>query len=198
MKNHSDRWSAYYEQNRSKPPHAHLRQALEHLSPDLPKTAIDMGCGTGRDAVYLVDQGFRVLAFDPEPEAIDELERHIKDHPTLEPVQAHFHTFDYEPVSLINASASLFFCEAMHFDEVWNQVRQAIHPGGLFCGHFLGPDDSWTELDVFSGITFGAQDLKARFDSFEILYLHERNEPGVTAVGDSKHWHVWTVIAKKH
>ena len=197
MNSHSDRWLAYYELTRAQPPRPHLVQALDLLSPDLPKTAIDMGCGTGRDALHLAEQGFEVTAFDAEPTAIASLTHNTQVRPNLKPVLAHFHTFDYHPVSLINASASLFFCEAEHFDDVWGQVRHAILPGGLFCGQLLGQDDSWTTLDRFRGITVDSTDFNTLFDGFEIHHAQERNEPGTTALGKPKHWHYWTLIARK-
>lgn len=194
MNSHSDRWLAYYELTRSQPPRPHLLQALEWLPADLPKTAIDMGCGTGRDTFHLLEQGFRVSAFDAEPAA---LARNARHKPGLNPVLAEFHTFDYHPASLINASSSLFFCEAVHFDDVWHHIRHSLHPRGLFCGQLLGRDDSWTTLDRFQGVTIDTIDLDTLFDGFEILHTHERNEPGTTALGKPKHWHYWTVIARK-
>ena len=36
-----------------------------------PGTAVDLGCGGGRDALELLRRGWRVLAVDAEPAAID-------------------------------------------------------------------------------------------------------------------------------
>lgn len=41
---------------------------LEHL---VPQRALDLGCGTGRDAVYLAMQGWQVTAVDRLPDALD-------------------------------------------------------------------------------------------------------------------------------
>jgi SAM-dependent methyltransferase len=45
---------------------------LEEIADDLrPGLAIDLGCGTGRDAVYLASMGWRVRAIDVLPDAIE-------------------------------------------------------------------------------------------------------------------------------
>lgn len=38
---------------------------------DLPRTALDMGCGTGADAVYLAERGIEMFAIDSSPAALE-------------------------------------------------------------------------------------------------------------------------------
>jgi SAM-dependent methyltransferase len=44
-----------------------------------PGRALDIGCGTGRDAVYLADHGWQVTAVDVSPHAIDKARRRSDD-----------------------------------------------------------------------------------------------------------------------
>ena len=197
MNRHSDRWLVYHELTRHQPPRPHVRQAIKEVDPDLPKTAIDIGCGGGRDAIFLVNQGYEVTAFDAEPAVIASLRQRVQGTLSLKTVVARFETFEYFPVSLVNASSSLFFCEDEHFDGVWADIRASVQPGGVFCGQLLGKTDSWTTEAHFSGRVFEKECLATLFEGFEILALNERNEPGCTALNKLKHWHYWTVIARK-
>lgn len=49
-------------------PNAFLAEILPHLPPG---QALDLACGTGRDAVYAAAQGWRVLGIDVLPDALD-------------------------------------------------------------------------------------------------------------------------------
>jgi SAM-dependent methyltransferase len=46
---------------------------------DRPERALDAGCGTARNAVYLAERGVRVTAFDSSPSAIDAARRRVRD-----------------------------------------------------------------------------------------------------------------------
>jgi hypothetical protein len=98
------------------------------------------------------------------------------------------------PVDLLHASLSLPFCPPEHFDAFWLKVVDAVKPGGLFAGQFFGVRDSWAnEPDM----TFHTEEqVRRMLEDFEIKYFHERDEDG-DAVSGPKHWHVFTVIAKK-
>lgn len=77
--NYSARWNTEYEQrgipssNRTDPSGV-VKWALANwqvLTGDSrPRTAIDIGCGTGRNAVYLAEMGIAVLAFDSSDVAL--------------------------------------------------------------------------------------------------------------------------------
>ncbi len=105
--------------------------------------------------------------------------------------------FGYSPVSLIVANSSLFFCPQPAFPDVWQRMIDALPAGGIFSGDLLGVNDSWVSSPDHDVSAFTAADVDALFTGFEIIYRHERDEPGQTALGRSKHWHMHTVIARK-
>ncbi|MEU6714627.1 class I SAM-dependent methyltransferase [Nonomuraea sp. NPDC046802] len=47
-----------------------MDELIETLKEFTPGRAIDLGCGTGRDSVYMAQQGWRVTGVDLSPEAI--------------------------------------------------------------------------------------------------------------------------------
>lgn len=53
------------------PPHSEVVEACQHIKPC---DVLDMGCGTGRNALYLSQQGFNVTAVDNNPNAIQALQ----------------------------------------------------------------------------------------------------------------------------
>ncbi len=44
---------------------------LQLLPPDRPLRALDIGCGEGRNAVFLARNGYRVTAFDASPKGVE-------------------------------------------------------------------------------------------------------------------------------
>lgn len=48
------------------------------------KIALDIGCGTGRNAVYLAEQGFSVKAMDYSAPQVEELRKFVQGHPALD------------------------------------------------------------------------------------------------------------------
>ena len=65
------RWKRYYANTGERPPRKTLLLALERFAGEGLQggQAIDLGCGSGRDTIAMLRQGWRVLAIDAEPEA---------------------------------------------------------------------------------------------------------------------------------
>ena len=66
---------------------------------------------------------------------------------------------------------------------------------GRFAGNFFGTYDSWA---VNEHMTFHLKaEVQALFSNFSLEHFHEQDAPGRSASGP-KHWHIFTVIAKKN
>lgn len=190
----------YHERSLKEKVYPHLRMAIELVDPLLPKIAVEAGCGAGRDALFLVDHGFTVYAFDKSEVTIAKLhemgQAHVDEKLFLRACS--FEKFEYPKSSLISACSSLFFCHPTLFPEAWNNISKALLPGGIFCGHFMGPDDSWAKLDRGDLTIHTQADMKKLFDSnYEIIDVYEHNFEGITLVGKKKHWHTYSVVARK-
>ncbi|HBX59247.1 MAG TPA: class I SAM-dependent methyltransferase, partial [Methylophaga sp.] len=107
-----------------------------------PKSAIDCGCGAGADIAYLAEIGFTVHGFDVEQESISRCQSRFSGLDNVFLTKSSFTDFEYPPVSLVVADASLFFCPSSEFRDVWSKIYQCLLPGGIFCGSFLGPEDT--------------------------------------------------------
>ena len=194
------RWSTYYHQVDGRPPHETVVQALAVFERERPPDpfAIDLGCGAGRDTLALLQAGWRVLAIDAQPEAIERLlsSTPLITRSRLQTMIARFEELAPLPsADLVNASFSLPFCHPNHFDTLWANITQAVRGNGRFAGQFLGENDSWAS-DPDKTIHTKTQVL-ARLQPFEIEFFAERDEDGITATGNAKHWHVFFVVARK-
>lgn len=170
---------------------------------DQEKVAIDCGCGAGADVAFLREKGFRVFAFDIEEESVRICRERFKRDDKVFLSQDSFSTYIYPKSSLVVADASLFFCPEKDFDHVWEKIYQALNPNGVFCGSFLGPNDTmassnydkdayWQDVLVFTEKT-----LRSKLEKFEILKFTEHELSGETASGEPHQWHIFSVVARK-
>ncbi|EXJ11430.1 hypothetical protein [Nitrincola nitratireducens] len=51
----------YYQRSLAADVYPHLKMALELIDVSMPKVAVDVGCGAGRDALFLAESGFRYM-----------------------------------------------------------------------------------------------------------------------------------------
>jgi SAM-dependent methyltransferase len=64
-------WDARYRDYQPRPPSALLQRWLDRLTPSLDHDrALDVACGTGRNALALAEHGWRVLGVDISPVAL--------------------------------------------------------------------------------------------------------------------------------
>jgi len=192
----------YYDATAESDARLGLTQAIELVG--TPKVAIDCGCGAGSNIAYLLAKGFTVHAFDIESEAISRCGERFKNEQNLYLSEDGFNTFSYPHANLVLADASLFFCPEDEFDEVWSKITNALTPGGVFAGSFLGPRDSMAgpdyDKDAFwpNVLVFTETLLRPRFKELEIVNWIEHEADGATAQGAPHHWHIFSVVAKKN
>ena len=194
MADNDHNWDEYYQKIQGRKPRQLLLDVLEKFQ--TPAFAIDLGCGDGTESVALLERGWKVLAVDGEPAAIKRLmekaPRESQLH--LQTRVAKFEDVQLPTVDLLHASLSIPFCHPKHFPALWGQVTNAVKSGGRFAGQFFGVRDSWI---VNTEMTFLTEDqVRALFGDFEIEAFHEMDEDGQATSG-AKHWHVFTVIARK-
>jgi tellurite methyltransferase len=199
--NNTPVWPDYYRVTAGHPPQQTLLTVLALFEAEAPGNepglAIDLGCGAGRDTFELLRRGWEVLAVDRQPEAIAHIEAQALPEwkPQLQTQVAAFEKLHLPPARLVNASFTLPFCEPGLFKSFWAEIVRALPSGGRFAGHFFGPNDSWANKPE---MTFHTEaEVKALLAEFEIEFFQETNEEGKTALGQSKHWHVFAVVARK-
>lgn len=192
-------WSDYYDAMLGRPPRETLVAALAAWGDRPPGLAVDLGCGEGRDAVPLLAAGWRVIAIDRTPEALDRLRaRTAAEVPAaLERLELRcepFETADWPACDLVNASFALPLADPAGFPALWDRIVARLRPGGLFAGQLMGPHDDW----VGQGVTWHDRAaLDALLTPFALVSLTEEDADSTTAVGDLKHWHLYHVVARR-
>jgi SAM-dependent methyltransferase len=170
---------------------------VDRREPAEPRFAVDLGCGAGRDTRELLRRGWRVLAIDAEPAAIEALREAAaaEDLPRLETTVADLATFAIPSADLVNASISLPFLAADAFHATLARALAAVRPGGRFATMLFGDRDQSADEP---GMTCPSADtVRAALTGFEIEDWVDREEDGKTALGEPHHWHSIEVVARR-
>jgi tellurite methyltransferase len=187
-------WGGYYAATAGRPPRPTLLRALDAFAaePDAGgRLALDLGCGIGRDTSELLRRGWRVIAIDAEPEAIEGLRAVLgpADATQVELRCERLEAARLPSCDLVNASFVLPFLDGAEFQPLWRRIAHALRPGGRFAGHLFGPRDSW----VVSGRCIGHDRpaLETLIRGFTLEHLVEEEEESTTPRGEPKRWHIW-------
>ena len=199
----------YYASIAQRPPNDALLEALRRFdvepAPSSPRFAVDLGCGQGRDTFELLRRGWRVLAIDAAPEAIDLLldNPDLTRRDCLDTQVATFQSARWPAPDLLNASYSIPFCPAEEFPALWQRIVDSLPRGARFCGTLFGDQDQWATPGAHSR-TFGPSvhhtraEVETLLTPFDVEWLDERDEPNATtATGQGKHWHAFHIVARK-
>jgi tellurite methyltransferase len=100
---------------------------------------LDAGCGSGRNLVYLLREGYEVYAVDPDPQAVDSVRTLAR---TLAPAlpESNFRIEAVEQMSFDDACADVvisntvlhFARDDAHFEAMLHGAWRVLKPGGLF------------------------------------------------------------------
>ena len=160
--------------------------------------AVDLAAGEGRDTLELLEQGWRVLATDGQPDAFSYLWPRVPEalNPHLTTIVANFAEVQIPHCDMVNVSYALPFCEPPHFPGLWSRIVAAIRPGGRFAGQFFGKRDSWASLQ--GRMHHSRDEVLKLFEACEIEMMNEEETDDPPDVRNPKHWHVFHVVARKH
>lgn len=191
-------WQEHFEKTKTNPPSAWLESAI--LLCQERQHALDLGAGSLKDSKFLLSMGFqKVTAIDYDPSFKNfatKIPRSI-----LELKVKKFEEIKRLPkgkYDLINASYSLPFTPPPHLPTFLKQIINSLKTGGIFCGNFFGPKDSWTKDSKNFQLTFLDENtLKELLKDLKLIQFKAREWDGKTTSGESKHWHTFEVIGQK-
>ena len=185
----------YYSNTRNAKPNYTVKRFIELKIK--PGNAIEIGCGAGRDTVYLIKNGWKVLAIDNEDvESIITNKLSKEELKQFKFVKQKFEDVELENNNLVVANFSLPFCNKNNFKKLWNKIDDSILKDGYFVGNFFGNKDEWKNTKEEMTFLTKGQVIEL-FKNFEIIEFKEEEKDDFTGLGKIKHWHVFNVIAKK-
>lgn len=185
----------YYQNTKNLLPHKNIKKFIK-IEKKVGR-AIELGCGAGRDTIFLIKNNWNVLSIDKEDTKkiiIEKLNEEEKKRFRF--LNENFENIELENNDLVVANFSLPFCDRNYFNEFWNKIIDSISEGGYFVGNFFGLNDSWAKTKD-KMIFLSKEQVLELLTQFEILEFEENERNGKTALGKLKHWHTYEIIAKK-
>ena len=155
--------------------------------------AIDLGCGSGNETVYMLKQGIKVIAIDRQLNKnfiLGRLNENEKEHVTFS--EQDFESVQLENTDTVTAFFSIPFCNPYYFDELWDKIYESINDNGYFVGQLFGDRDEWKDNKLIN--TFTIEEVKVYLERYKILKLDEIE---YVRESDNKKWHFYNIIAKK-
>lgn len=195
-------WADYYRAVAQRPPRELYRQAVARFDPASAgsRLAIDLGCGAGIEAADLLARGWRVVAIDQEPAALEALQARVpaEQRARLDPQVATFEQAELPPADFIWAGLSLPFCPPEAFPAVWGKIVAALQPGGRFAGDLFGvrcERQGWADEQDLTLLT--REQVTALLAPLHIEDLNEEEGERPTALAGQRHWHGFSVVARR-
>lgn len=185
-------WDAYFGAMRT----MRLHPLYEELAKHLPESghALELGCGAGQGAEFFLDRGWTVTALDIDSRAIAATQERLAGRAGAEILSADITTAEFPAADAITAGFVLFLLEGDALANVWSRIRAALRPGGLLLVQFLGPNDDWASRGC---VAHSGEEIDQLLQGYEVLHHETVERDGKTAWGESKHWHVHHVIARR-
>jgi SAM-dependent methyltransferase len=155
--------------------------------------AIDLGCGSGNETVYMIKNGIKVLAIDRQLNQ-DFILNRLSDNgkKMISFKESSFEDVELPRTRLLTAFFSIPFCNPNNFDELWNKIYNSIEDGGYFVGQLFGDRDAWNVVDSIN--TFPIDKVKDYLKKYRIIKLEEVE---YVRESDNKKWHFYDIIAQK-
>ena len=155
--------------------------------------AIDLGCGSGNETVYMIKNGIKVLAIDRQLNQ-DFILNRLSDNEKkmISFKESSFEDVELPKTKLLTAFFSIPFCNPNNFDELWTKIYNSIEDNGYFVGQLFGDRDTWNVVESIN--TFSIDKVKEYLKNYNIIKLEEIE---YVRESDNKKWHFYDIIAQK-
>ena len=188
----------YYDKNSEKyinnTFHVNMEPLLTKFTFHIPKGGLilDAGCGTGRDSIWFVNHGYRVMAFDGSKEMVNFAKKHIDG----EVIQSTFETFDCDKkFDGIWACSSLLHVKRGNMIEIIEKLAAYLKAKGAFFMSFKDRDEDYIK-DGRIFTNYSEKSLRELINSIDDLITIEIIKTTDVREGrEGEHW--VSVIAKK-
>ena len=167
-------------------PHKLLTEIVGKLQPGL---ALDLACGTGRNSIFLAENGWEVSAVDNSSVGV-EIARERAEHKGLD---INFVVADLEKSEfVIEPEAYDLICDLYYLQrDLFPKMKLGVRSGGMIIStiQIHGDDEEQGRFDLREG------ELRGFFSEMEILHYHE-TEAADTDAGDH-HRRTAEIVARR-
>lgn len=164
--------------------HHHIRQRfLELLAPD--SLILDLGCGSGRDSRFFLDQGHRVMAVD----AVDEIAVYASKylaHPVR--VQKAEELDETDTYDGIWACASLLHIPKSRIDKTFNRIIRALKPQGIWYMSFKEGETEFQDYKQRFFNNYSMTLMQQLLEQFPQLRIIDISKSSSLSRGDKQQW----------
>lgn len=155
--------------------------------------AIDLGCGSGNESVYLLKKGINVTCIDRQLNKLFILDRLTTDEINrVSFIENCFEEVYLPKTQVIMAFFSIPFCSPDKFNLLWDKIYECIEPNGYFVGQLFGNRDDWNNKKEIN--TFTIEETMHLLEKYKIIKFEEIE---YIRESDNKKWHFYNIIAKK-
>lgn len=154
------------------PAHSEVVEAVKIIEPC---NALDMGCSNGRNALYLSQRGFNVIAVDNNPNAIEMLQQ-IANEEGIANIKAQVYDINNAELGVdygfIACTVTLMFLDPVRVDAVIADMQERTFPGGynlIVCA--MSTEDH--PCPVRFSFTLKAGQLREAYEGWELIKYNE-------------------------
>lgn len=121
----------YYDNTENNEPSKNLKEFINMEVQ--PGKAIELGCGAGKDTLYLIKNNWDVLAIDKE-DVEDRITKKLSSNELkrFRFKKQEFENLELEENNLVVANFSLPFCNKNEFNKLWEKINNSILPNRIF------------------------------------------------------------------
>ncbi len=158
-----------------------LKNILDKLPPHT--SFLDLGCGQGRDTIFMSQKGFPVTAVDNSATGIEQIREKIKDNPHTDLICDDIGNFkiNKNEFGIINLINVLQFLKKENALKIIEETKQNIQlQGYILIAGFTTQDNFFIMPRNKNKCFFATQELKNLFSDFKIIFYEEKNinDPG--------------------
>lgn len=122
----------FYENTKNAMPHDNIKKFIQMNTRN--GNAIDLGCGAGRDTIFLIKNNWNVIAIDREDtKDIIEVSLNAEELKKFKFVQQDFENIQLDKNDLIVSNFSIPFCNKNHFNDFWLKIVNSINSNRILC-----------------------------------------------------------------